>query len=217
MTLLTFTKFTTLQLRIQIQLWIHIYMCVVPFEGPLHLQSQSHLCLALDYLERSTPDPDPALDPYLCCTFWGSILTLAPVPSMSHLRLCGRSTLAPTPVPSLSDLSLIWGVNSRKIWDDKKLGSHGGKLQGNERNDIKINWCCVKLNEKYEKSGVNSTFFCLQKSFCRAWLERLISFIWPMSQKPEFVFDVGLARKLVLYNRWSLYNMYLSTNKVYIN
>ena len=30
-------------------------------------------------------DPDP--DPYLGCTFWGSTLSLAPVPSMSHLRL----------------------------------------------------------------------------------------------------------------------------------
>ena len=28
------------------------------------------------------------LDPYLCCTFWGSTPSLAPVPSMSHLRSC---------------------------------------------------------------------------------------------------------------------------------
>ena len=34
-----------------------------------------------------------------------------------------------------------------------------------------------------EKSGVNCTFFCLQKSFCCTWLVRLITFGWSISQK----------------------------------
>ena len=38
------------QLWILIQLWIHI--CVVPFEGPLRLWLQAHLCLSLDYVEQ---------------------------------------------------------------------------------------------------------------------------------------------------------------------
>ena len=32
------------------QCWIQIIICVVPFEGPLHLQLQSHLCLTLHYV-----------------------------------------------------------------------------------------------------------------------------------------------------------------------
>ena len=41
------------------------------------------------------------LDPdhYLCCTFWGSTPSPAPVPSMSHLTLCGGSTRDQDPAP----------------------------------------------------------------------------------------------------------------------
>ena len=70
------------------------------------------------------------LDPdhYLCCTFWGSTPSPAPVPSMSHLTLCGGSTRdqdpapdpylcctfwasppSPAPVPSMSHLTLCGG------------------------------------------------------------------------------------------------------------
>ena len=47
------------QVWILIQLQIHIWL-------PLCLKS--HLCLTLVYAGESTPDP--ALDPYLGCTFW---------------------------------------------------------------------------------------------------------------------------------------------------
>ena len=54
----------------------------------------------------STPDLDPAPDPFLCCTSW------------PEFRGEGRgSTPGPSPVPSLSHLSWFWGVvYSRKIW-----------------------------------------------------------------------------------------------------
>ena len=33
---------------VQLWIWIQIHITVVPFEGPLHIQCQSHLCLTLD-------------------------------------------------------------------------------------------------------------------------------------------------------------------------
>ena len=38
------------------QLWIQIYICVLPFEGPLHLQLQSHLCPTLDHVRQFDVD-----------------------------------------------------------------------------------------------------------------------------------------------------------------
>ena len=63
----------------------------------------------------STLDPDPDPDPYLCCTFWGTTPSVAPLPSMSHLRSCRGSTLDldPAPDPYLGcifwpEFSLYW-------------------------------------------------------------------------------------------------------------
>ena len=93
--------------KLQIQLWIHI--CVVPFDGILHLQLQlqSHLSLTLDHGE-STLDPD------LCCTFWGPTLSWAPVPSMSHLRPYMGGQLWLHLQSHLSNLSWLWGSTPEK-------------------------------------------------------------------------------------------------------
>ena len=65
------------QLQIWIQLQIHI--CVVPFEGPLHLWFQCHLCFTLDRVGVNSRSSSRL----------GSTPFLAPVPSMSCLRSCG--------------------------------------------------------------------------------------------------------------------------------
>ena len=81
------------QHQIQLQMQMQIHICVVPFKGPVHLHLQSHLCLTLD--------PEPAPAPNLCCTFWGSTPSPAPVPSIFHLRSCGAIVLS-TNNPMLS-------------------------------------------------------------------------------------------------------------------
>ena len=93
-------------------LWNHlqIHICVLPFEGPLHLQFQSHICLTFGeggstalwlYLCLTLADwgwstlyLDPSPDSYSCSTFWGSIPSLVPVPYMSQLRWRGINSMS---------------------------------------------------------------------------------------------------------------------------
>ena len=50
------------------QLHLQIHICVVPFEGPLHLWVQSHICITLDD-GGSTPSPDPSLVLFISILF----------------------------------------------------------------------------------------------------------------------------------------------------
>ena len=91
------------------------YKCCT-FEGQLHLWLQSHPHLTLDH-RWSTPSMAPASDPYLCYTFWGPTPSLAPVPSMFHLRSWGwvnsiygsRSIFVPLP-PYYLEVVMVSGV-----------------------------------------------------------------------------------------------------------
>ena len=64
-------------------------------------------------LRGSPPDLHPAPDPYLCCNFFdlnlGPTPSPATVPSMSHLRSCGRSIQDPDPAPDSYLHCNLWG------------------------------------------------------------------------------------------------------------
>ena len=79
---------------------LKIHICVVPFEGPLHLWLKSHLCFTLDHMGDQL-----WFRIQLQIHIWvvlfdltlGSTPSLASVPPMSDLRPCVGSTLDPDP------------------------------------------------------------------------------------------------------------------------
>ena len=125
-----------LHLQINLHLWIHIH--VLSFEGPLHLQFQSHMShlrwWGVNSVSGSTsvqpdlvggqlhlhptwaivvggssPDPSPFPGSYFCSTYWGSTPSLVPVPYMSHLRWRGVNSISGS---TFVQCELIGGVNS---------------------------------------------------------------------------------------------------------
>ena len=102
------------------QLHLHICVCVVYFEGPLHLQLQSHVCFTLDYVGEINSISGSSSRSIFVLYLLRCTPSPSPVPSMFHIRLCGGNQLhlrlqlqinisvVPLRVHSISDSSPIY-------------------------------------------------------------------------------------------------------------
>ena len=107
---------------LQIHIWVvHFYLNLGSTLAVALVPSVSHLNSL--WWGMPTLDADPTPDPYLGCTFWLEFRVQSfsgPIyfsPELIVVVVVGRgSTLVPTSVPSLSHLSWLWGVYSRKMW-----------------------------------------------------------------------------------------------------